>query len=241
MKTKQCHPALFAVGGRLMEFQKRGTFLEALLRANMDGKTIAPKGFYNRILSISRVNARREDEELNKRELYCGTLGIVGARGQRLNNHLEIPAMYNEQKKRLIIETRGASADVMLCCNQGFSPEGIPHLQLFNAAGGETIDSHDKMVEAYKVILRLRGDVYALPITDRNGGILEDLGGAVRTFSWISDKATGGFLRMGGYIERRCISRDVFLLEEPYGRFDVAADVGPGEDGSVLEACWASA
>lgn len=241
MKSKQCSAPLFAVGGRLMEFQKRGTFLETLLRANMGGKTIAPKGFYNRILSISRVKARREDKELNKRGLYCGTLGIVGARGQRLNNQLEIPAMYGKQEKVLIIENGGAPADVIVCCNQGFSPEGIPHLQLFDAAGEKMIDSDDKMLKTSEVILKLRGEVYNIPITDRNGGILEDLGGAVRTFSWISDNATGGFLRMGGYIERRCISRDVFLLGEPHERFDVAADVGPREDGSVLEACWASA
>ncbi len=222
--VKNMNPKTFAAAGRQTEIAPRKmSDLETIHKSNVAGRVVHPNGFYNRVfLSRDAQGQFKPVPEgiMRAMPLWSGTLAVIGPKGRPLGKRLEREAYYEGRRKTLIMETEGAPAEVMLCCNQGFGKGDIPNLQFFNAKTEKPIDTHEGMLEPSEVIMRLNGQTYAFSIQGRDGGILETVDG-VNTFSWVADLAVGGLLWRGDdYLYNG--RQGVGLVGLPSDRFGVA-------------------
>jgi hypothetical protein len=157
---------LVAAGRRVEIAPRKMTFLEAMHTCNIKGKTIVPNRFYNDLFLKKAPLA----EEISKaRPFYTGTYGVIGYFGWPLEKQQRTEATYFGNRKSLIIETEGAPANVMLCCDQGFGKDGAPNLQFFDAKTDNPILTHEGMLESAEVILRFNGNTYSFKFSDRHG------------------------------------------------------------------------
>lgn len=223
-----------AAGKRVEVASQRMTHLEAVHKSNMAKRVIQPNGFYNAVFLSKDGQGRFKqvpEEIMDARPLYSGTFGVIGAKGKNLGKRLETEVDYDDQRKTLIIETEGGPAEVMLCCDHGFSQDGVPHLQLFDAKTNQAITNQEGMLEADEVIMRFNGKTYTFSIQNRDGGVLETVEG-VNTLSWVDDSAVGGlFWRGVNYY--KCYGQYVGLNDRPSSRFGVVREAS--EAGAPLE------
>jgi len=227
------NPKTLVAAGKCVEIAPRGmTHLEAVHKNNMARKVIVPTSFYNTVfLSKDRQGRFKPvpDEILDVKPLYSGTFGVIGARGKKLGKRLETEVRYDDGRKTLIIETEGAGADIMVCCDHGFSQDNVPHLQLFNAKTNQAITTHEGMLEVSEVIMRFNGQTYKFTIQNRCGGVLESVDG-VDTFRWgVSVSAVGGLLARGvdyGIMSDVRYSADLYGVSYHFGVVTEASEAG---------------
>ena len=133
--------------------------------------------------------------------LHTGTAFVIGDPGSRIGKGLTAKCYFEGKLKRVSFDATDDQAgfvNTAILCDQGFAPDGRPHIQFFNpeTSNWRPISSREEMVAATEVIMTFDASAYPHTIQNRNGGAFEMFRGETLC-AWIPYNASMGLVKGG--------------------------------------------